>query len=614
MATDKEASDAGFSMPQGTWPISGGDDAIRQNARKALDLFNSAKFVHQFQGVGGDLNDLLDPGWHGYWSDWANRPSNTSGNVLVIPPPAGTGGAITQIAYPYGNAVAIFARYRGNSGAFSRWKQLDVGAVEPAGPTTIGVMSPSSLKRVPLILTAATATGESTATGGSVRFPLRFGAPITRWRVHVRNYNYASGKTFTSGGRTSAVWFGRGKGPAYTDNPALVAAPLDIPTDGSDAVTEWISTPIEPNTDYLISIGWLTADATPKVQTAGGGWVAPRSADVNSKSGTEFTSTFWMPFDWWIEAETAATTPTIAAYGDSITTGTGTDQIVNTSWLSQLARKFGALPIHYSYPGSGMSVWLSADDQKWHRWEDLPPADSVIHFMGQNDLGSASSAAVMKQRFETTLPLIRQHISPNVYVATITPHAAKTDAQDAIRREHATYLRSLPLGVRDVFDFAAAVSSDDIALKPEYRGGPAGTDELHPNAAGGLAMANAVIRPIIYSDPSSYDSGLRSLNSLVLNRESGDLTIERIGNLVTISAYNLKLTTSAGGTLLSEALPHGWRPSASLAGMSQGLSSRLQVSYAGNVQAYNWTAGTGIFGTITYATRGEVTTLPGSPA
>ena len=111
-----------------------------------------------------------------------------------------------------------------------------------------------------------------------------------------------------------------------------------------------------------------------------------------------------------------------------------------------------------------------------------------------------------------------------------------------------------------------------------------------------------------------YDSGLRSLNSLVAGRTSGSLTIERIGNTVTLSAYNLVMSTSSSGSLLPSALPIGWRPTATVAGASQGLTSRLQVTDAGNVQAYNWTAGAGIFGTITYVARGIPTIAPGTPA
>lgn len=42
MATDAEARAAGFATPAGTDLISGGDNAIRQNARTALDLINAA--------------------------------------------------------------------------------------------------------------------------------------------------------------------------------------------------------------------------------------------------------------------------------------------------------------------------------------------------------------------------------------------------------------------------------------------------------------------------------------------------------------------------------------------------------------------------------------------
>ena len=111
-----------------------------------------------------------------------------------------------------------------------------------------------------------------------------------------------------------------------------------------------------------------------------------------------------------------------------------------------------------------------------------------------------------------------------------------------------------------------------------------------------------------------YDSGLRSLNSLIANRSSGDLTISRIGNTVTMSANGLTMSNSASGSLLPSALPVGWRPTATASVPAQGLSSRLQVTNAGNVQAYNWAAGTPIYGTVTFVVRDAVAGLPGTPA
>lgn len=475
------------------------DLAITARAEVAQKVAEGS-FIKPFSGTGGDFNDLREPGLYGYWSDWANRPSDTSGSVIVFPPPSGTGQSVGQVAFPYGSNTGIYYRFSGGSGTWSGWTRLDAGATGPDDPTTLGAMSPSSLKRVPLALTAATASGENTNTEGSIRFPIRYGARITRWRIHVRNHNYASGVSYSSTGNINGVWFGPGTNGAFAASPNQVASAMTV--SGSDTVTPWINTPIEANQEYVLSMGW-TSTSAPKVQTAGGGWTASSSSSASAQSASAFSVTYFMPYDWWIEAETEATTPTVAGYGDSITAGTGTDQILATSWLSQFARQNRALPIHWAYPGSGMSLWLNASDQKWSRWNDFPQADAVIHFMGQNDLGTATTAAIMKQRFDTVMPLIKEHISPNVFAATITPHAGKTSEQNAVRRQHANYLRTLPLGLRELFDFAAAVSSDDIALKPEYRGGPLGTDELHPNTAGGAAMAATINRPIVTENPAS---------------------------------------------------------------------------------------------------------------
>ena len=459
-------------------------------------------FVKPFSGTGGDFNDLTDPGLHSYWADWANRPSDASGSVLVFPPPNGRGGARGQVAFPYGTNSGIWYRFSGASGTtWSAWTRMDAGGITPAegGDTGGGA---SALKRVPLILTASSGSATDSAAAGAIRFPLHYGARVTRWRVHVRNYSYSSGTAYASGGNISGMWFGPGFDGEFTSTPTQVAWPMTIPTNGEEVVTPWINTEIPADTKHMLSIGWTASTATPKFRAPGGGWVSTSSGSAPSASGAGFNVSGWFPYDWWIEAETDATTPTIAGYGDSITAGTGTELTVYTSWLSQYARKIGALPVHYAYPGSGMVLWMNGTDAKWSRWSDFPKADGVIHAMGQNDLGTATTASIMQDRFDTTLPFVREFISDNVYVSTITPHAGKTSAQNDVRREHAAYLKTLPLGVRDVFDFAAAVSSDDIGLKPEYKGGN-GTDELHPNAAGAAEMSDAVVRPVTAGNPAT---------------------------------------------------------------------------------------------------------------
>lgn len=410
------------------------------------------------------------------------------------------GGARMQHAALYGNDPQEWRRFRGST--WSGWTRVDAGAVVPSAGGGGG--SGSALKRVPLVLTAATGTGEDSTAGGAIRFPAHYGADITRWRLHVRNHNYASGTNYGSGGTVTGVWFGAGWDGAFTAAPAKVAGAVSIPTSGADAVTPWISTPIPAGVQHMVSVGWTAPTSSPKVLTPGGGWRSTSSASASAQSGSGYSAAVWMPFDWWIEAETAATTPTVAGYGDSITAGTGTSIVLQDSWLSQYARTIGALPVHYAYPGSGMVLWTNPADPKWTRWADLPLADAVIHFMGQNDLGTAETAAVMRERFEATMPMVKAHISPNVSVATITPSAGKTAAQNTVRREHATYLRTLPLGVRDLFDFAAAVSNDDTTLRDEFRGG-GGTDELHPNTAGAAAMAATITRPLVAPPVGSAD-------------------------------------------------------------------------------------------------------------
>ena len=108
-----------------------------------------------------------------------------------------------------------------------------------------------------------------------------------------------------------------------------------------------------------------------------------------------------------------------------------------------------------------------------------------------------------------------------------------------------------------------------------------------------------------------YDSGPRSLNNLVTGRASGDVRIRRLGPWVILTVENLVMSEAGSGVLASPALPFGWRPIATQPGPGQGLSNRIQVTSAGNVQAYNWTTAP-IFATVIYPTNEAPGALVGS--
>lgn len=349
--------------------------------------------------------------------------------------------------------------------------------------------STTGLRRAPVALTTSTRRGADNRRSQAVRFPLHLTPTIPRWRLHLRNHNDVTGQT---GGPVTltGLWVGDGWDAAFTATPQQVHGAVTVPANGTEWVSPWISTPLGGGRRMMLSAG-LTNPAQTNILNPGGCW-RNTSGSGASTAGTAapagYSLSTWAPLSWWLEVESAA--PVIAGWGDSNTAGTGTTLPVNDSWLSQYARSVGALPMHVAFPGTAMFQWASASDRRWHRYpSDLRP-DAVIHFMGQNDIAGTDSLAKMQARYNDTVGLLRGTVSPNVYLATITPSGRKTPAQNAVRRQYDTWLRTLPGGARDVFDFGRAVSTDDSTIASPFDSG----DQLHFNTAGHAALAVAVIR------------------------------------------------------------------------------------------------------------------------
>lgn len=602
-------------MPLGTNAISGGDDAIRQNARVSLDLINDAKFVKPFPGTGGDLDLYTEPGLHGYWNNTANIPPTaepTSGNVLVLPPPAGTGDAITQIAFPYGMVVTQWKRFKG-TGGYSAWVRMDAGAVDLTTVPTITPQSPVQLRTLPLILTTG-GSGTAGPTSGNYRMPVKYGATITRWRAHFRNNNPRFGIDGPAA-TISAVYAGPATSGQFTTAPAQIAAGLT--TGATDAVTPWQATPIPAGTEYTIAYTF-TSPATNAV--VGGGWSA---SSVNSTTAT-LTRVVSLPLDVWIEAEVEATVPAVAVLGDSLASAVGGTLPVYDSVLSQWARANGVLPVHYTASGDTMAGWSTGTAYKWQRWQHLSRPDAVIHMLGSNDVFGGADLTTLKARRATTMRLLQQYVSPVIYSLTITPRTSDTSGQEQVRRDYNTWLKGKPDQARDVFDVVPAISGNDEAISPGYD-----ADGIHLNTAGYAAMAGTITRPLTSAAlPAAltrlaaltYDSGKR-----LVPVENGwtcyQAILRRQNTSVSLYVRNMSGAAATGNTFLT--LPIGFRdnsvntagqPAAGLfPGKPGGTPVDFISTYSGALSTTN--RGPDLQLLRTWQTDDPIpTTLPGSPA
>lgn len=697
MATNSDANDAGFSVPSGSSLIRNGDDAIRQNARVALDLYNDGKFAKsQTSGGSGNLDNIVTPGVHTYGSAYLNVPpgTGTTGDVIVMPAIYAGSPAVSQLAIPYGKETGIYYRYKG-SAYWSGWERIDgIGAIKQsidsladmndaeigsvhafsdatlngpergsgtvltfglfaasnkqqiafiygstpeiwtrfcgstgwsnawvrvdAGAVTLPELSGSSssgLKVIPLALTVGgSPPSRSETTHGGVRMPVQFAADVTRYRVHMRNINPRVGTPGQGTVTVHNVWIGDHKGGGLITGSY---SPLsgEMVSTGGDMVTPWITTPIEANHRYLITYQWTATEPTHAV--VGGGWTTADVADAASNGGTT-TLDSSLPLDVWIEAETPAETPVIAAFGDSLSSGVGAALPVYDSWLSAYCRAHGALPVHYTASGDTMQGWADSTHYKWTRWQELDRPDSVVSHMGSNDVFGGTDLATLQDRRAHSLSQLRALVSPVVYSATIMPRSGETGAMEDVRRAYNSWLLTMPDESRDTFDFVPVVSSDDETIMPEYD-----SDSIHLNRAGYAALADSIARPISSSPEADKTTGWRNITHPDLT--AGKVQFRRVGNDVEMVWDGAVFGTLEGLTVLEGIVPEGfiidgrvWIPFTTVPIYGPALGVRLydqSTREPGTLQIFGLAAGDSLRMFATWKTTSQFpTTLPGTPA
>lgn len=420
--------------------------------------------------------------------------------ALGLPPSAG--GVLKMDVITAGVKIMRFTPYnldeewknRRNNGPWLGWKRVDL----PAPPASSGSGGTGSgFKTVPLALTLPSVGNTTTAiTERRERYMMGWNAPVTRWRIHIRNGEYRIGQFASGSLNINGLWFGEHSMPSGTPTGDFTNAPKQVhgatvtPADGSEWISPWISEQLSAGTQYLLSLGFTAATGQRLYYHVGNSWSnasAASAADLTAGGGSGLPV-----LDVWIEAETLSGTPVVASIGDSIACGVGAKSSVADSWIAKYAWDRRALPVHWGGSSETLSNSLNAGDPKWARWPETAKADAVIVALGSNDIfGAGTTLGTLQTQLAQLAPILKAYVSDTIHLGTITPRTAVTGTQEDTRRGYNTWLRSRPLGVRDVFDFAAAVSTDDEILNPAYD-----SDGIHLNTAGYQAMREAITRPI----------------------------------------------------------------------------------------------------------------------
>mgnify|MGYP002759800807 CR=1 FL=1 len=459
-----------------------------------------------------DLNEVVIPGVY-----WVNSTSAFS-NLVNGPTAQAAPGVLTVTATTAGNGriyqefvllpdtglgdSATFTRHRDASMTWSKWVDKSSAGASDSSDMSTGGGRGSGFKTVPVPITVGNSgVSHMDSATGSIRYVLDYAAPITRWRVCLSSRRPRQGDLSGCHARITTVAVGdQADGASYTATPQVVARDLEVPADGTVVKTPWVTRPLGDGTVNLLGIDYETInDVKPLLLPAecyiltGGDTattVTPTSAQY-SQSGA---------FDMWLEAETYATTPTIAGVGDSSTAGSGAARSYNGSWLPTYCREKKALPVGYAAAGDTMQHWAQTiGGYKQTRWQHLDRPDAVIVALGANDVAGGRTVDDITGDFTTLLPTFLA-ISPNLYVATPKPRAETTAEKTEVRDGYVNWLRdeAHQLGVRDVFLFHDAVGGDTMAA--EYDSG----DSQHLNDAGYQKLAEA-IRPVT-TPPVQYQT------------------------------------------------------------------------------------------------------------
>lgn len=569
MATDAELTAAGFKLPLGGDYMNEGDNAIRDNASAAYDF--ARRFKVDFSGSPLGSSDSLatlplgyrvHTVWSGAVATALGLPTATPGTVISSRFGTLSG---TQMWFPRVTVGEQEWQRTERSNGWGEWNRVDAGVIENV--SMLRPAAPGSLKTAPLALTLGYGGAQTTGTGTTVVIQ---NMPKTARRVQLhlanRNPRYAMADSADVAITAAAIGLHNGSGGS--------ASWTTLPGTGPTAYDSgWVEVPEAwRGKDIAVRYTWSSAGAVQR--NIGTGWTN------GAKDNTP-------PLFAWLEVEVPASTPVIAAFGDSLSSGVSSARPVVDSWIDQYARQIGAVPAHWSASGDKASGWQGSVERKWFMYgEAIAMPDAMVYFMGSNDLSEASiTAGEMQARLSETAAAIQARITPVLFGATILPRndQATGSTFETVRRQVNAWLPASGL-FRQVFAFSAAISSDDDTIIPAYN-----ADGTHLTSAGYGALAAAITRPLVTPQPPSADYSVDvPLTDQWRTDVSSEVTAYRSGNVVTVSSWRLAVNAGVTGPVIAYTLPAGYRP----IGLTQqyikdGRGADTVMNYTGQVTITN---------------------------
>ena len=304
-----------------------------------------------------------------------------------------------------------------------------------------------------------------------------------------------------------ALRFGGRPGVTVAPGAQVVSDPVDLPV---AALSELAVSTYFPQPTPVTTFHWGAQQTAALASGDVGG-----AADLPGASalhGRAFLTGIWV--------ESAASTPVVVAFGDSLTDGNGSTPGANRRWPDFLARRLAPQGVGVVNAGiSGARVWgdkMGVNAMARFEADVLaqPGVRTVVVLMGINDIGWPDSGFAPDDAPMTAARLVEGYRqlaeaarARNVRIvgATIAPYEGSLHgtplaghyrpAKDAVRREVNQWIRDS--GVFDAVVDMDAVLRDPAhpaRLLPAYDSG----DHLHPGDAGYQAMAQALDDGILF--------------------------------------------------------------------------------------------------------------------
>lgn len=386
-------------------------------------------------------------------------------------------------------------------------RQLPAASAPDSRPTSKATLADSSPWRTAWALSLDHA-GVTTGTDLSCRIVAHISRSGSQLRFRLINYPSTTPVTFAhliAAVRTT----GLDVDPA-TERVVTVhgAAGVTLPANG-DVITDPVSLPVQRGQDVALSIDLSAGDSAPWHY-----WSPQSSGCTPAGAGDATPSAAGLPFserseDRWlseVQVLPAATVPTLAVYGDSITDGLFLPVDTAARWTDQLEGQTDGRLVALNFGVSGDRITGQAPAGQ------LPPrvatdvlaplgVSAVMVEMGSNDI----KAGVSAQQILGEIQLLAAKVAAlheTFIVATVPGRGdGLTAEQEQQRQVLNAGLRRYPI----VADIDAALTDPATGIiRASYDAG----DHIHPNPLGVAAMTQA-IRVAIAKVPGALGAAAR---------------------------------------------------------------------------------------------------------